>query len=89
LGGDYPLAWKTHGWASQEAHGFAVVYKQRYFWENVEEVLDRLKLKPEERRKIVAAVAKRAGPPPTPKQRKQLDREQAAILGDLKGLLGQ
>jgi hypothetical protein len=63
----------------------AIPFQQHYFWENVEEVLDRLQLKPAERNKIVAAVAKKAGPPPTPKQRKQLDREQAAILGDLKG----
>jgi hypothetical protein len=63
----------------------AIPFQQRYFWENVEWVLDRLKLKPEERRKIVTAVAKKVGPPPTPRQRKQLDREIAAIRGDLKG----
>jgi hypothetical protein len=48
-------------------------------------VLDRLKLKPAERRKVVAAVAKKVGPPPTPRQRKQLDRQAAAIRGELIG----
>jgi hypothetical protein len=63
----------------------AIPFQQRFFWEHVEQVLDRLKLKPAERRKVVAAVAKKVGPPPTPRQRKQLDRWAAAIRGELIG----
>jgi hypothetical protein len=56
----------------------AIPHQQRFFWEGVEQVLDGLKLKPEERRKVIAAVAEKVGPPPTPRQRKQLDRQAAA-----------
>jgi hypothetical protein len=53
---------------------------QREFWDHVMQVLDGLQLPPADRRKVVTAVAKKVGPPPTARQRQQLDRQSAAAL---------
>jgi hypothetical protein len=63
-----------------------IAAQRRFFWDEVTERLDGLRLSPEDRQRIESAIAKKVAGPPTKEERERLDRELKEILGDFKAL---